>query len=613
LGELIDHRLSRRGFLSSVLGTAVVACVPKKSELLKEDLEASLLAESSFDFPNLPAVLDRTHHVSEGYEVEVLVRWGDPIFPDMEPFSWEDLTGEEQAKRFGHGNDYIAYFPLTAESALLVINQESTVAALMFEGERDYVASDSKHAPVEMMAHGLSVVEIQSKDGKWNVNLKSEYNRRITANSEMLISGPVAGHDRMKTPADSTGTKVKGTLHNCSGGTTPWGTILTCEENILYYFEGTGKGTVEEQNFARLKIGKVKAYNWGSTDPRFLISHSLNEANRFGWVVEVDPKNVDSVPVKRTALGRFFHESSNPIVNFDGKVAIYMGDDGYFEYLYRFISEDSFVEGGANSTLLDAGELSVARFYQDGTMEWLPLIFGENGLTQEHGFNSQADVLIETRRAGDILKATKMDRIEDVEPDILTDKIYINCTKNKKRGKEGKEGANPANSRIHNIAGHTIELIPPNKDHSSMTMTWEILLLAGDEEMGSDYGISPLEDAQFACPDNAVFDPKGRLWITTDGSTDCFPDLADGFYAIEKDGVLRGQSRRLFLAPIGAEVTGPCFSPDGKSLFLSIQHPGHVDEVEDEFVTRWPDFDANTPPRPSVIVIRRTDGGIIGG
>ena len=613
LGELIEHRLSRRGFLSSVLGTAVVACIPNNTEIVTDELQSNLLAKSSFDFSNLPQMLDQTHHISEGYEVDVLLRWGDPIFPNMKPFSWTELTGEEQAKRFGHGNDYIAYIPLTAESALLVINQESTVAALMFEGETDYVADDPKHAPVEMMAHGLSVVEVQSESGRWSVNLGSEYNRRITVDTDMRISGPAAGHDRMKTPADPTGTKVKGTLHNCSGGRTPWGTILTCEENILYYFEGTGKGTVETQNFERYSIGKKKTYNWGSTDPRFLISHSLNEANRFGWVVEIDPKDAESIPVKRTALGRFFHESANPIVNSDGRVVIYMGDDAYFEYLYRFVSESAVAEGGDNSAVLDAGELSVARFYEDGTMEWLPLLFGADGLTSEQGFNSQADVLIEARRAGDILKATKMDRVEDVEPDILTDKIYINCTKNKKRGQEGKEGVNPANPRRYNIAGHTIELVPPNRDHSSMTMTWEILLLAGDKAVDANYGIAPLEGAEFGCPDNLAFDPKGRLWITTDGSTDCFPDLADGFYAIEKDGLLRGQSRRLFLAPIGAEVTGPCFSPDGRSLFLSIQHPGYTDEVEEDFITRWPDFDENTPPRPSIVVIRRTDGGVIGG
>ena len=612
-GEIAEARLSRRGFITASLSSAAVACLPKKKGGASSGGEetSSLFVKTSFDFTSLGSNLSENHHIAEGYEVQVLLRWGDPIFPDLTPFSWKDQTAEEQEKRFGYGNDFIAYFPLE-DSALLVVNHESTEAALMFEGEKVYVAADLKHAPVEMMAHGLSVIEIAEQDGQWSVQLDSKYNRRITVHTEMKIAGPAAGHPRMKTPEDPTGTIVKGTVHNCSGGKTPWGTVLTCEENILYYFENYIEGTAEEKNFARTNIGYKKPYHWSSFEQRFSVAHSLHEPNRFGWVVEFDPKDPNSVPVKRTALGRFYHESANPILNHDGRVVIYMGDDGYFEYLYRFVSHAPFIEGKDNTQLLDEGQLSVARFYEDGAMEWIVLEYGENGLTEANGFSSQADVLIEARRAGDIVGATKMDRVEDVEPNPFTEKVYVNCTKNKKRGTKDYEGANPANPRTENIAGHTIEFTPPEGNHASMTMTWDFLLLAGDESMGSNYGLEQAGDAGFGCPDNAAIDNKGRLWITTDGSDDCF-ELADGLYAVETEGILRGMPKRLFLAPIGAEVTGPCFTPDGRNLFVSIQHPGHESEKGEEFITRWPDFDPELPPRPSVIVIRRKDGGIIGG
>lgn len=610
-GEIADARLSRRGFITGALGSMAISCLPKKNDGKGSIPSEQLQAETAFDFTSLPSKLTENHHVAEGYEVQVLLRWGDPIFPDLSPFSWKEITAEEQEKRFGFGNDFIAYFPLE-NTALLVVNHESTEAALMFEGEDTYVSTNREHASIEMAAHGLSVVEIEEKEGFWSVKLDSKYNRRITAQTEMRISGPAAGHKRLKTPEDPTGTVVKGTVHNCSGGKTPWGTVLTCEENILYYFEGSREGTAEEQNFARTNIGYSKPYHWSSVEERFSMAHSLHEANRFGWVVEFDPRDPESIPVKRTALGRFYHESANPILNRDGRVVIYMGDDGYFEYLYRFVSKIPYTEGGDNANILDEGELCVARFYEDGTMEWLPLAHGKEGLTEENGFSSQADVLIEARRAGDIVEATKMDRVEDVEPNPLTDKIYINCTKNGRRGIAEYEGTNPANPRNENMAGHIIELLPPDGDHSSMTMTWDFLLLAGAESMGANYGMAQAVDNQFGCPDNAAIDNKGRLWITTDGTSDCFA-VADGLYAIETEGYLRGLPKRLFLAPIGAEVTGPCFTPDGKNLFLSIQHPGHEDEKGDDFVTRWPDFDSERPPRPAVVVIRRKDGGQIGG
>jgi secreted PhoX family phosphatase len=284
-----------------------------------------------------------------------------------------------------------------------------------------------------------------------------------------------------------------------------------------------------------------------------------------------------------------------------------MGDDGYFEYLYRYLSREIYVEGEDTSSLLDHGTLSVAKLHDDGTLTWLPLVHGHGPLTKENGFLDQGDVLIEARRAGDLLGATPMDRCEDVEPNPHTGRVYVNCTKNPRRGREGTPSLDAANPRNHNEAGHVIELIPTN-GHSADTMSWDILLLAGKD---GQYGIAEGSD-KLGCPDNACVDPQHRLWISTDGSEDSM-GFCDGLYAVETKKPFRGFVRRFFSAPRGAEVTGPCFHPSGKELFLSIQHPGFTSDGAEQSHTSWPDFSKDMPPRPSVVCIRRKDGGVIGG
>ena len=246
----------------------------------------------------------------------------------------------------------------------------------------------------------------------------------------------------------------------------------------------------------------------------------------------------------------------------------------------------------------------MARFNVDGSVTWLPLVQGQGPLIPKHGFHSQADVLIEARRAGDLLGATPMDRVEDVEPNAKTGKVYVNCTKNPKRGKQGKPTKGPGNPRDNNLSGHIIELIPTN-GHGANEMAWELLLTAGED---GDYGLME-GSAQFACPDNSCIDPQHRLWISTDGSEGTM-GFCDALYAIETTEPFRGFAKRFFSAPQGAEITGPCFHPAGKSLFLSVQHPG-TDWTVENAEPRWPDFNEQ-PPRPSIVQIHKKDGGLIG-
>jgi uncharacterized protein len=619
ISSLIEARISRRGFLEVGFTAASLIACHKSDKSTSFDTQNQVGA--GFDFVNLGACLDQDLHLSQGHTSYVLLRWGDPLFEeDSNERNPSTLTPEEQSRRFGFNNDYIAFYPFEEERALLIVNHESTHAGIMFPSEEGYCSTSIENIQREMAAHGLTIVCIQLVNQRWTVDRSSPFNRRITAHTPMRISGPCAGHPFMRTIGIPEGTMAKGTLHNCSGGQTPWGTVLTCEENILYYFKSTDPEMSLNQLQKRYGIGHMGAYNWHRADERFELSSNPNLPNHFGWVVEINPLDPTAPPIKRTALGRFFHESANPILNCDGRVVIYMGDDGYFEYLYRFVSSKVFSPSDEQTNdLLDDGELSVALFHEDGSLQWLPLVHGVGPLTAENGFDDQPSVLINARTAADLLGATPLDRTEDVEPRIGTGTVIVNCTKNPKRGKEGHPSAHPASPRHDNIAGHIIELSAPKLDmgfdHASHEMSWSILLLAGDpkrEGTSADYGKALVDDAYFGCPDNACFDPSGRLWVTTDGS-EMTVEIADGLYGIDVDGPNRGRPRRFLAAPIGAEVTGPCFTPDGRSLFVSIQHPG-VSKGSSHSTpsTRWPDFSPELPPRPSVVCVQREDSGTIG-
>lgn len=637
LGDIVQRRFNRRELLRGALGLTAVGVLGRL--LASEPLQAQqggeqrFAASTRFSFSGLEHGIDRTHHVAPGYRADVLLRWGDAVLPDAPVFDPHAQSADAQRRQFGYNNDFIGFIPLpfgsgSSEQGLLCVNHEYSDEDMMFaNADRAMELSAREIAVIEMASHGGSIVELRKIDGRWRVVPDSRYARRITAlDTEMRFAGPAAGNARLRISDDPEATRVLGTLNNCAGGITPWGTWLMAEENFHGYFSGRLRNNPERSNYERYGVPGAR-YDWAEFDPRFDLDAEPNGANRYGWIVEVDPLDPQSVPVKRTALGRFKHEGAASIVNGDGRLVVYSGDDQRFEFLYRFVTAGrvNMQDRSANRDLLDHGTLYAARFDDDGRMTWLPLVYGSSGLDPSNGFHSQADVVIEARRAATLLGATPMDRPEDVEANPANGHVYVMLTNNSRRSGGQVDAANP---RAANLWGHVLELIPEGGDHAANRGRWEILVKAGDPANPSQaaaWNPATGSNEWFACPDNCAVDPAGRLWVATDqGSAWRHKSgTADGLWALETEGVGRGMARMLFRAPVGAETAGPCFTPDGRTLFVAVQHPGADGTKDfpgfnrrstfDDPATRWPDFDQQMPPRPSVLVITRDDGGVIGG
>ena len=642
IGDVIARRFSRREMVRGTLGVVAAASLfgPAALGASKARAEAS---PERFQFKEIEAGVDTTHHVAEGYWCKPLLRWGDALFPDSPAFDPLKQSAASQLKQFGYNNDYVAYFPLDGSSShgILCVNHEYTNEELMFPALKErqdttgFKEMTEELVNIEMAAHGVTIVEIARDELEWHVVRDSSYNRRISPLTPMTADGPAAGVDRLKTKDDPSARALMGTLNNCAGGSTPWGTYLTAEENFHGYF-WTDQRDAECKPAKDLGGGQAVSYQrygvpglwqaWGKFHNRFNVDEEPNEPNRFGWIVQIDPFDAKSVPVKHTALGRFCHEGAETVLNSDGRVVVYCGDDTRGEYVYRFVTDGRFDPNDrkANMSLLSEGTLYAARFDADGTGRWLPLKFGVPWLTPEFGFNSQADVVIDARRAGDLLGATRMDRPEDVQPNPVNGKVYINLTNNDKRKADQVDKANP---RPENYFGHIIELAPKDGDHASDTFSWEILVQCGnphDPRGGVDALWNPATSDQgwFSCPDNSCVDDEGRLWIATDqGDNWARTGRADGLYGLETEGTRRRTSKMFFRVPVGAELCGPCFTPDRETLFLAVQHPG-ADGTEALYgfglpstykrpATRWPDFREDRPPRPSVVTITKIGGGKI--
>lgn len=603
-------------------GAAGLALLPAFGE--EGWARAGEAAAAPFDFAEVRLTPLPHDVLADGYERQILIRWGDPLFADAPDFNFHAQSAETARRQFGYNNDFTAFIPLTpgaSDRGLLAVNHEYPIPQLMFPGLDAAGAAERvtrEQVDIMMASCGLSIVEVRRRGDSWNVDRSSRFNRRITADTPIRISGPVAGHPKLRTEADPAGKWVLGTHDNCNGGITPWGTILSCEEGSADFFAGDIDTHPQRDHLRRnhYQSAKRSVYGWERFHERFDLGRAPNEPNRFEWVVEIDPFTPNAPPVKRTALGRFAHEGAHCALAADGRVVVYLGDDWEFEYCYRFVTARPFdpENRAANRDLLDDGILSVARFDGDGTVHWLPLVWGEGPLTTANGLECQADVLLHTRRAADLLGATPMDSPEGYAPDPVSGHVFIALTGNEARANVQINAANP---RANNAHGHMLEMMPPLRlgkpDHGADSFGWRVFLLCGnpaDPADGATFPPSTSSEGWFVEPDNIGFDPVGRLWVCSDG-----PGVRghDGLWTMHVSGPEAGRPYLFYSAPAQAECCSPAFTLDGRNLFLSIQHPAERAENVDATKTRWPDFSEAGPPRPALIVIRENKGERVGG
>lgn len=616
---MTEKSVSRRNFMvgASALGLgAFVSLTPLARSV--QAATSDKVKSSLMGFKPIKASSADTVIVPEGYNVSRLISWGDPLFagaPDFDPSG--KASAASQAQQFGDNTDGMSLFPLSSDHAVMAVNNEYTNYDLLFDHKGDSLTADD--VLKAQNAHGVSIFEIRKTSTGWAVDKSGKLNRRITANTPMELTGPAAGHELMKTAADASGREVLGTFNNCANGETPWGTYLTCEENFHGYFGTADESYTVPAEQKRYGIKPAdKRYQWSRFDPRFDLAKNPNEPNRHGWVVEIDPMEPESKPLKRTALGRFKHENAALMVDNNGHVVVYLGDDERGEHLYRFVSKNRYNPDNkaANRNLLEEGTLYVARFDAEegelkGKGEWLELTFGKNGLTPENGFNSQAEVLIHTRLAATQVGGTTMDRPEWVA--VHPNKLSACCTltNNKHRGKKEGQPLGGPNPRMGNKYGQIVRWTPINNDHTAAEFSWDLYVVAGNPAVhkeGLNAGSSNITaENMFNSPDGLGFDKAGRLWIMTDGKYSNKDDFAGmGNNQMLCGDPQSGEIHRFLVGPVAAEVTGLAFSPDQKTMFVGIQHPGEKGKP-----SHFPEG-GSSKPRSTVVIVTREDGGIIG-
>ncbi|WP_226344203.1 PhoX family protein [Agilicoccus flavus] len=564
----------------------------------------------------VPSSTDRLV-VPKGWTWRPVIRWGDPLFDDAPEFDAGRQSATAQSRQFGYNNDYTVLIPRRRNKATLVCNHEYTNDEFMFPGIEENSDLSDEQLRTILAAHGMSVVELRRRGPghPWSYVRGGRRNRRITSSTPFRFTGPAAGSPLLRTSADPTGRVALGTLNNCAGGLTPWGTVLSGEENVEYFRGDTVSPTAA--NAKRLKRYGLtsKGRGWDRVESRFDISKEPNEPHRFNWVVEIDPDDPDSTPRKHTALGRVKHEGANVVVDPDGRVVVYTGDDSKFEYLYKFVSARRFDRGSSeharrhNMRLLEAGDLYVARFtgdgaadgVHDGTGRWLPLT--KDGRSMVPGMSIE-EVLVFTREAADTVGATKMDRPEDVEWNPHNNKVYMACTNNSDRKPGQIDEANP---RAANKHGQVVEFGPTNGHHASTEFVWDLVLVCGDPKDPATYyaGFDKSKVTPISCPDNVTFDSRGNLWIATDGQPGSLKHC-DGLFMMPLEGPERGHLVQFLSVPVGAETCGPVVSFDERTVMVAIQHPGEVDGAT--FATpasRFPYDGGFRGPRPSVVQVFR--------
>ncbi|MHA7283461.1 PhoX family protein [Arthrobacter sp. TMS2-4] len=578
--------------------------------------------------------------VPQGYGWKPVIRWGDPLFRTSPDFDANNQTAAAQALQFGYNCDYTDVLEIAGSKgrrAVLFANHEYTNENIMVPP----TTPAAEVRGIGKAAHGLSVVELERKNRNkpWSYVQGAPLNRRYLTTTPYEVTGPAAGSDLLKTKDDPAGRTILGTLGNCAGGTTPWGTILSGEENFNGYFVAAGTSDGDRRYGI---TSKPTARGWEVDEPRWdtRTAGYENEKHRFGYIVEVDPFDPTSTPRKHSALGRFKHEGANVTVAADGRVVAYMGDDERFDYLYKFVSTKKVQPGTspaarkANMTLLSEGSLYVARFQGnsvaeingtgalpsdgafDGVGEWLPLLIDNRSVVA--GMTA-AEVSVFTRIAADKMGPTKMDRCEDVEPNPRTGKVYVACTNNTNRGVGTRAVADEANPRTANRDGHVVELTEAGGNATGTRFTWNLLLVCGDPARNPTtyFAGYPTEKVSpISCPDNVAFDSAGNLWISTDGQPSAI-GFADGLFKVGLEGTERGRVQQFLAVPRDAETCGPIIHDQDGTVFVAVQHPGEDGSWEAQ-ASLFPDYvplggsprkgDAALP-RPSVVQVYKASEG----
>jgi uncharacterized protein len=650
---VLQLAMSRRRFVAGTLGAAVAGVFGLPLAGCRGGQATPAPRSPLLGFTAVPANVADTVTVPQGYRAQVFLRWGEPIcgsWPAFDPAATNSAA--EQAEQLGMHHDGMHFFPALDEAGLprsdaglLAINHEY-IDWLFLHPEGPTLSAPRPAAEVlkEMNAHGVSVVAVRrDDDGAWRIE-RDPRNRRLTACTPMAIGGPARGHPLLRTAYSPDGTRARGTVHNCSHGFTPWGTYLTCEENWAGLFASRDAETspAHVRYGVRAKPGRLGWYStrgWHTVAPdedpeglyrRFDATRTgtlpeddyRNEPNAFGWIVEIDPQDPASVPVKRTALGRFAHEGIVFQPPQEGRPLVaYSGDDAVFEYIYKYVSREPYRAASAGSHLLDDGALYVARFDADGRGQWIALVHGRNGLTAANGFPDQGAVLVNARAAADVVGATPMDRPEwgAVHPD--TREVYFTLTNNVVRESRQADAANPHGP---NRFGHILRWredapVPAASDDPGIEgFAWDVFAFGGDARSGSVDG-RPLDaDNHFASPDGLWFDADGRLWIQTDMSTDPGRHGDNGRFGNNQmlcADPATGDLRRFLVGPVGQEMSGVVGTPDRRTLFVNVQHPGETTSrdafLAGRFTSHWPDG-APHRPRSACLVITREDGEVVG-
>tara|TARA_Y100001968_G_C19441184_1_gene762599 strand:+ start:1717 stop:3534 length:1818 start_codon:yes stop_codon:yes gene_type:complete len=602
LNDLIKRRSFLKGGIAYGLLAFANAALPTRNVASLNNLDFEHFAFESVEANSLDTVT-----VPKGFSWHVIASWGDPLWSTISEFDEKTRgTGESQEGSIGDNNDGMYLFEKNGRS-VLAVNNEYCNKNIIF-GNRDSKGPETEDdIRKEIASVGVSIFEIEKINGKWYIKKDSIYNRKITPNTPIKTTGPAAGNHQLCTQEDMEGTLIKGTFSNCGNGITPWGTYLTCEENFNSYFYIVNKNNNFSISKKEKRYGLNKSYTgsrWWKKNERFNLSNNPNEANRYGYIVEIDPLNPNSEIKKHTAMGRFNHENCEIVVAKDGQVVAYMGDDEAGEHLYKFVSRSKYLSReDMNKNILEDGELFVATFNEDGSGEWINL--------KESGMND-ADICIFSRLAATKVGATQMDRPEWVAVNPKKVEAYCALTNNISRGLAGKkQPLNAANPRKKNKYGQIIRWIPRDKDHASTKFDWDIFVMAGNPLMkrGLYKGSSNLNKTNmFNSPDGLAFDSNGSLWIQTDGNYTNSGDFAGmGNNQMLIANTKTGEIKRFLVGPKECEITGITWSKDKKTVFVGIQHPGESNPDKCHFP-----FGKNSVPRSSIIAINRNDDSIIG-